>query len=133
MVTPARDLVGNGTPTRRDVGVGDWDSSFLICISISGIDITKRGLVLKSSRDERDERLGLTNVLWLNVGVNEITLIMEILESQKDLFRHRLDKCSGNALLLVPLNQSKQIFTQRLENDADVGRFRTLMLERVQE
>jgi hypothetical protein len=64
--------------------------------------------------------------------VNEITLIMEILESQKDLFRHRLDKCSGNALLLVPLNQSKQIFTQGLKNDADVGRFRCLMLERVQ-
>ena len=88
--------------------------------------------MLKSSKDERDERLGLTNVLWLNVGVNEITLIMKVLESQKDLFRHRLDKCSGNALLLVSLDQSKQIFTQGLENDADVGRFRALMLERVQ-
>lgn len=43
METPARDLVGRGTPTRREVGVGERESSLWIWDSISGMDITRWG------------------------------------------------------------------------------------------
>ena len=40
MVTPARSL--GGTPTLREVGEGDTESSYWICCSISGIAITEK-------------------------------------------------------------------------------------------
>ena len=51
----------------------------------------------------------LTNILGLNICVNQITLIVEVLESQEELLGDRTDKVHRYALLLVPLDKSKQV------------------------
>ena len=77
--------------------------------------------------------MALTDVLRLDVGVNKITLVMQVLEAEKDLPGYCFHKCPRNTLLLVTLNQGQEVFTQRLKDDAYMGGFRSLVAERVEE
>lgn len=52
--TPARVFTGNGTPTRREVGDGDCESSLWICSSMSGIEITKWRSAFNVQRRDKD-------------------------------------------------------------------------------
>lgn len=64
--------------------------------------------------------------------MNEVTLIVEILKAHEHLLCDDLDERTGHTLFLVSLNQGKEIFTERLKNDADVGRFGALVGEGIE-
>lgn len=75
MVTPERDLFGNGTPTLRDVGVGEVDSSSYMCASMSGMEITAWEYE-SVTRHEEMIATGLTDVLGFDIGVHKVTFIV---------------------------------------------------------
>ena len=81
--------------------------------------------------DNRRERL--TNVLWLDIGVHEITLVVEILQPQENLLRYHLHKRAGNSLLLVSLDQGEEVLTEGLKYNAYMRGFGALMAKRVEE
>ena len=47
----------------------------------------------------------LTDVLGFNVGMDQVTLVMKVLESKKDLLCNDLDEGLGDTFLLIALNQ----------------------------
>lgn len=65
-------------------------------------------------------RKKLTNILRLNISMNEVTLVMKIFEAKKNLFGDNLYKRARDPLLLVSLYQPQEVFTQRFEYDADM-------------
>jgi hypothetical protein len=65
--------------------------------------------------------------------VHEITLLVEILQTQKNLLRYHLHKSAGNPLLLVSLDQGEEVLTKGFKYNAYMRRFGTLMAERVEE
>lgn len=58
---------------------------------------------------------------------------MKVLQTKKDLLRYHFDKRPRDTLLLISLDQRKQVFAQRLEYNADMGSFRSLVRERIKE
>ena len=74
-----------------------------------------------------------TDVLRFNIGVDKIAFVMEVLKTEKHLLRDDLDERSGYALRLVALDEGKQVFAERLKDDADVGLIGARMREGIEE
>lgn len=74
----------------------------------------------------------LTNILRLNVGVNQVTFIMKILETEQSLLGDDLDEGPRYSMLLVTFYQRQQILAKRLEYDADMGGLGSLVRKGVE-
>jgi hypothetical protein len=100
------------------------------------IRLESRGDTRRSQRSKQGQgktKKRLTYVLRLNVGVDKVAFVVEVLEAKKDLFCDDLDNCARHPFLLVPLQERKEIFTERFENDADMRCFEALVRERIKE
>lgn len=73
------------------------------------------------------------NVLRFQVGMNNATLPMHVVQTQKYLFCDLLNQRHGDAAVVPALNQTQQVFTQYLEDHADVGAIGTLVFKRVEQ
>ena len=62
----------------------------------------------------------LTDVLGLDIGVNEFALIMEILQAEKNLLRDDLDERNRYARRFVPFDERQKVLTEGFEYYADV-------------
>lgn len=64
-----------------------------------------------------------TDVLRLDIGVNEFALIVEILQAKKNLLRDDLHKRNRYARRFMPFDERQKILTKRFEYyaDMDVG------------
>lgn len=58
---------------------------------------------------------------------------MKVLQTKKDLLRYHFNERPRDTLLLISLDQGKQVFAQRFEHNADMGSFRPLVRERIKE
>jgi hypothetical protein len=65
--------------------------------------------------------------------MNEVTFIMKILKTKKDLLCNDLDEGLRDTLLLVALNQREKSLSERLKYHAHVGILRATMIKRVEE
>lgn len=52
--------------------------------------------------------------------MNQIALVVQILEAREDLFHDYLDQSDGDSGLVISFDQGEKIFSERLENDADM-------------
>ena len=73
MATEERVSCFGGTITFLEVGEGERESSDWICASTSGIEMTGRTLV---TCDAVAQEKILTDVLWLDICVDQVTLVM---------------------------------------------------------
>jgi hypothetical protein len=69
----------------------------------------------------------LTNILRFYVSMNEVTLGMEVIQTEEYLPRYYFDKSPRYPLLLVSLYKRQQILPQRFKYDADMGSLGSLM------
>jgi hypothetical protein len=90
--------------------------------------ITRNGLV-EVSKESKSE---LTNVLGLDICVNEVAFLVEILQTEENLFGNAFDDTGGNTFLAVLLDEGEKVFTEWLEGDTYVGDGRDRMSERVE-
>jgi len=65
--------------------------------------------------------------------MNDPTTPMHVIESEEDLFSNLFDQMHGDALVLMPFDQTKQILPQHLENHANMDTIGPLMAEVVKE
>ena len=61
--------------------------------------------------------------------MNQIALFVQILEAKEDLFHDDLDQSDWDAGLVVSFDEGKEIFSERLKNDADMDVLRCAMVE----
>lgn len=65
-------------------------------------------------------------------GMDDTTTPMHIVESQQNLLRDLLADVHGHSLVLMPLDQTQQVFSKHLEDHANVGAVRALVPEVVE-
>jgi hypothetical protein len=58
---------------------------------------------------------------------------MKVLQTKKDLLCYHFDERPRDTLLLISLDQRKQVFAQRFEYNADMGSFRSLVRKGIKE
>ena len=75
----------------------------------------------------------LTDILGLDVCVNQIALFVQVLEAKENLFGDDLDQSHWDAGLVIPLDEGKKIFSERLKNDADMDVLGCAVMERIEE
>ena len=69
------------------------------------------------------------DVFRLQVGMDNPAFPVHIIQTQQHLFCDLLDQRHGDAAMVPALNQTQQIFTQHLEDHADMDTIGTLVLE----
>lgn len=60
------------------------------------------------------------DVLGLEVGVDDVALLVEVVESEENLLGDLLDNVRGDAPMLVPLDEAQQVLAEDLKDHADV-------------
>lgn len=73
------------------------------------------------------------HVLRLQIGVNDSTFPVQVVQTQQHLLRNLFDERHRNAAMIPSLDQSKQVFSQHFKYHADVDTIGALMLERVEQ
>lgn len=73
------------------------------------------------------------DVLGLQVGMDDPAFPVHIIQTQQDLFCDLLDQRHGDAAMVPALNQTQEIFTQHLEDHADVDTIGTFVLEGIEQ
>lgn len=58
---------------------------------------------------------------------------MQILEAKEDLFHDDLDQSDWDAGLVVSFNEGKEVFSERLKNDADMDILGCAVMKRIEE
>lgn len=102
-----------------------------MCCSISGIAITgkrERGQFCSVCASS-----SLTDILWLDVCVNQIALFMQVLETKENLFGDNLDQSHWDPGLVIPFDEGEKVFSEWLKNDADMDVLGCAMMERIEE
>jgi hypothetical protein len=61
------------------------------------------------------------DILRLDIGVNEVTLLMKIQQSEKDLFGDTFDDTRSNAFPAILLYEGKEVFAEWFKSDTYVG------------
>ena len=69
----------------------------------------------------------------LRTGMDDATTAVHVVEPKEDLLRDLLDEVHGDALVLVPLDETEQVLAKDLEHHADVRAVRALVPEVVEE
>ena len=57
---------------------------------------------------------------------------MQVLEAKQDLFRNDLDQGDRDAGLVIPFNEGKEIFTERLKHETDMDILGCAVVERIE-
>ena len=73
------------------------------------------------------------NIFGFEIGMDDATFAMEIIQSQQDLFGDLLHQGHGYPTMIPSLDQTEQILSQDLKHHADVHPVRSLVLERIQQ
>lgn len=87
---------------------------------------------IRSRRRYTEEKF-LTDILGLDISVDEIALFVEVLQAKQQLARDAFDKTRRDAFAPVLLDESEQVLAERLERHADVLPARRGMAKRVEE
>jgi hypothetical protein len=66
---------------------------------------------------QRQARRGGAECSRLDVGMHELTLVMQVLQFEEQLACDELDERRWHAVLLAPLEQAQQVLAQRLAHD----------------
>ena len=66
-------------------------------------------------------------------GMNDTATPVHIIETQQNLLRDLLADVHGHTLVLMPLDQTEEVFSKHLEHHANVGAIRPFMPEVVEE
>src|SRR6267378_1349205 len=74
----------------------------------------------------------LTDILWLDISVNEVTLFMEIPQTEKDLFGDTFNDTRSDPFPAILLYEGKEVFAEWLKSNAYVGRRREHVRERLE-
>lgn len=124
-----------GTPTKRVGGMGlaaAEASSASIRVSTSSIATsTFSGL---RSRRTVDQCYGGEAVRGGKLtGMNYAATPVHIIEAQQNLLRNLLADGHGYTLVLMPLDQTKKIFSKDLKDHTDVGAVGSFVPEMIQE
>jgi hypothetical protein len=72
------------------------------------------------------------NILWFDIGVDDVTVFVHILESDEHLGGDLLYEGDRDGLISIPANQTKEVFSKHFEYHADVDSIGALMPEAVQ-
>ena len=124
-----------GTPTNRVDGAGlaaFAASSASMRISTSSIAMsTFSGL--RSRRERSTEIPALKFYEMKLTGMNDTTTPVHVIETQQNLLRDLLADAHGHTLVLMPLDQTEEVFSEHFEHHTDVGAVRSLVPEMVQE
>lgn len=72
------------------------------------------------------------DVLGFEIGVDDSALVVQVVESEQDLFGDLLDNMLGHTTMLVAFDQAEQVFSQNLKHHTDVGTVGAGMPEVVQ-
>lgn len=93
------------------------------------------GLFLRHMR--LDDLLYIANlnqhVLWLQVGMDDAALPVEIIQSEQHLLGDLLHKRHGNTSVVPALNQTQQVLTQHLKDHTYVNAVGSFVFEGVQQ
>jgi hypothetical protein len=73
------------------------------------------------------------DVLWLEVGVNNVALLVEVVEPEEDLLGDLLDDVRRDASMLVAFDEAEQVLAQDFEHHADVRAVGTDVTEVVEQ
>lgn len=73
------------------------------------------------------------DVFGLQIGVNDATFPMQVVQAQQNLFGDLLDESHRNPPMIPFLDQAQQVFAQDLENHTDVCPVGPFMFEGVEE
>jgi len=65
--------------------------------------------------------------------MNDTATPVHIIETEQNLFRNLLADAHGHTLVLMPLDQTKEVLSEHLEDHANVGAVGALMPEMVKE
>jgi hypothetical protein len=74
----------------------------------------------------------LTNILWLDIRVHEVTLVVKILQAKEDLPGDTFDDTRRDALPTVLLYEGEEVGAEWLQGDTYVGRGGDCVGERVE-
>ena len=84
-----------------------------------------------------DDLLDVSNldedVLGFEVGVDDATLAVQIVQAKQDLLGDLLHEGDGDAPVVPALDQAQQVLAQHLEDHADVGAIGAFVFEGVEE
>ena len=72
------------------------------------------------------------DVLWLEISVDDLADAVQVIETHQALLRHYADKRQRDALVVVPLNDFKQVDAKNLEDHHKVLTVRTMVQEAVE-
>ena len=124
-----------GTPTNRAGGAGFAGfaaSSASMRASTSSITMsTFSGL--RSGRERSTKIPAVKFCKMKQTGMNDTTTPVHVIGTQQNLLRVLLTDVHRHALVLMPLDQTEEVFSERTEHHANVGAVRTLVPEMVQE
>lgn len=73
------------------------------------------------------------DVFGFQVGVDDSALAVDIVEAEEDLLGDLLADVIGHAAVVIPLDQSEQVFSEHLKHHADVGPVRPPVRKVVEE
>ena len=65
--------------------------------------------------------------------MNDTTTPVHIIEAQQNLLRNLLANGHGHTLVLMPLDQTKQVFSEHFKNHANVGAVGSFVPEMIKE
>jgi hypothetical protein len=72
-------------------------------------------------------------VFRLEISMDNFANSMEIVKTNKDLFRNPPNKRDRNALIIIALHDFKEIYSEDLKNHNEVVSIRSIMHERVEQ
>jgi len=72
------------------------------------------------------------DIFRFEVGMNDATTAMHVIEAEEDLLCDLTDEADGDAFVLMPPDQRQQIFAEDLKDHADMYAVRAPMPEVVQ-
>jgi hypothetical protein len=73
------------------------------------------------------------NVFGFQIGMDNATLAMEVIQTKHHLLGDLLHEGHGNPAVVPTLNQTQQVLSEDLENHADVDTIRALVFEGVEQ
>lgn len=127
----------DGTREGLTAGNQSASSSATVPVPLIGPGASGAVLVLPVVNVGFDNLLDVSDldqhVLRFQVGVDNLALPVHVVKTQKNLLGDLLYQSHGDTTVLIPLNQSKQVLSENLENHADVSSVGSFMFEGVEE
>ena len=74
-----------------------------------------------------------TYVLWFQIGVDDFTHAMEIIQARQTLSSHRSDDRKGSSLIIISFNDLQKIHTENFKNGDEMFAVRAMMQETIKQ